>query len=95
MTSDSKIESLKKIYGGPMTPAEIEVLNDIKGFIDVAIRNGLSFALVIGTLGHDVNNLARHGFDMERATKDGFAPKVAGYSQITPDSVGEPEESIE
>jgi len=42
-----------------------------------------------------VNNLARYGFDMERATKDGFAPKVTGYSQITPDSVGEPEESIE
>jgi hypothetical protein len=95
MTSDSKIESLKKIYGGPMTPAEIVVLNDIKGFIDVAIRNGLSFAPVIGTLGHDVNNLARYGFDVERATKVGFAPKVAGYSQITPDSVGEPEESIE
>ena len=57
MISDSKIESLKKIYGGPMTPTEIEVLNDIKGFIDVAIRNGLSFALVIGTLSHDVNNL--------------------------------------
>jgi len=95
MVSQTKIESLRKFYGGPMTPAEIELLNDMKGLIDVAVRNGLSFASVIGTLSHDVNGLARYGFDMERATKDGFSPKVTGYSQISPDSVGEPEESIE
>jgi hypothetical protein len=94
MTSH-QLETLKKIYGGPMTPAEIEVLQDIKGFIDFAIRNGLSFALVIGTLGHDVNNMARYGFDLDRANADAFAPKVTGYSQITIQDVGEPEESPE
>jgi hypothetical protein len=94
MTSH-QLESLKKIYGGPMTPAEIEVLRDIKGFIDFAIRNGLSVALVIGTLGHDVNNLARNGFDLDRANADGFEPKVTGYSQITPQDVDESEESPE
>jgi len=95
MVSQTKIESLKKIYGGPMTPAEIELLNDMKGLIDVAVRNGLSFALVIGTLSHDVNGLARYGFDLDRATADCFLPKVTGYAQVTPESVGEPEESSE
>ncbi len=95
MVSQTKIESLKKFYDGPMTPAEIELLNDMKGLIDVAVRNGLSFALVIGTLSHDVNGLARYGFDLDKARADAFSPKVTGYAQVTPESVGEPEESSE
>jgi hypothetical protein len=95
MVSQPNFESLKKIYGGPMTPAEIELLNDMKGLIDVSVRNGLSFALVIGTLGHDVNGLARYGFDLDKATADGFLPKATGFAQVTPESVGEPEESSE
>ena len=95
MVSQTKIESLKKFYDGPMTPAEIELLNDMKGLIDVAVRNGLSFALVIGTLSHDVNGLARYGFDLDKARADAFSPKVPGYAEVTPESVGEPEESSE
>ena len=91
MSSPSKLESLQKIYGDPMTPAEIEVLRDIEGFINFAIRNGLSFALVIGTLSHDVNKLARYGFDLDQANADGFELKVTGYSHITPEAVGESE----
>jgi hypothetical protein len=93
MSSHAKLESLQRIYGGPMTPKEIAVLHDIEGFLDFAIRNGLSFALVIGTLNQDVNNLARYGFDLDQASANGFEPKVTGYSHITPEAVGDLEGS--
>ena len=88
--NSQQIESLRQIYSGPMTASEVDVLRDIQAFIDFAISNGLSFALVVGTLGHDVNNLARFGFDLERATADGFLPMVTGYSRMTPEDIGEP-----
>jgi hypothetical protein len=78
-----------------MTPSEIELLNDLKGFIDVAIRNGLSFGVVVGTLGHDVNGLARYGFDLDKANADSFLPKVTGSARITQESVGEPDAADE
>jgi hypothetical protein len=78
-----------------MSGAEIELLRDMQAFMDFAIRNGLSFALVVSTLGHDVNGLARHGLDLETASKEGFGPKVKGYSKIDSSAVGEPEEPVE
>ena len=78
-----------------MASAEMEVLRDMQAFIDFAIRNGLSFASVVANLGHDVNGLARYGFDLETANADHFKAKVAGYSKIDATAVGEPEEPIE
>jgi hypothetical protein len=73
----------------------MEVLRDMQAFIDFAIRNGLSFPFVVANLGHDVNGLARYGFDLETAGADQFKPKVTGYSNIDAGAVGEPEEPIE
>jgi hypothetical protein len=86
------IEALRKHWSGPMSDAEVELLRDMQAFIDFAIRNGLSFPLVVGTLGHDVNGLQRYGYDLNTAA---FLPKVTGYSQINADSVGQSEEPIE
>jgi len=36
--------------------------------------------MVVGGLGHDVNNLAQHAFDLNATKATGFHPKVAGYS---------------
>jgi predicted HD phosphohydrolase len=90
------LEALRKRFGGPMSSAEIEMLHDMQAFIDVAIRNGASFAFVMANLGHDVNAIVtRYGFDLESATADGFKPKVTGYSKVDADVVGQPEEPIE
>lgn len=88
------LDGLRQRFAGPMTSKEIELLRDMQGFIDFSIRNGLSFALVVGTLGQDVNGLARHGFDLD-AIRGDFLPKVSGYSKIDADSVGEPEEEVD
>lgn len=92
---NDRVESLRRQFGGPMTEKEIEVLRDMQGFIEFAIRNGLSFALVISNLGHDVNGLAQYGFDLQDATKACWSPRVTGYSRISSESVGEPTEPIE
>ena len=88
------IEALRKTYGGPMSEKEIQVLRDIQGFLDFSIRNGLSFALALGTLRHDVNGLACYGFSLDDA-RDDFIPKTEGYAAVHADSVGTVDESGE
>jgi len=88
-------ERMRKGFGGPMTETEVAMLRDVQAFIDFAIRNGLSFALVLSILGHDINGVAHHGMSYDEARSDGFLPKVTGYSEINADSVGEPLESLD
>jgi hypothetical protein len=96
-TTLSPVDELKKNFAGPMNPQEIEFLRDIQGLIDFAIRNGLSFSLVLTALSHDVNNLIRYyGMSIEKASADGgFTPMVTGYATADPNSVGETEEDVE
>lgn len=93
--NQQKLEELQRKFGGPASRDEIEVLEDIKAFIDFGLRNGLSFRSMMTTLGHDINGLYRYGFDLEEAKKDAFLPQSHGYSQIDEDSVGEVEEPVE
>ena len=88
------IEELRRLYGaGPMSDDELELLQDVQAFIEFGIRNGLSFAAVLGRLSHDVNGLSRYGFDLDAARRDAFQPQASGYSQIDEESVGEAEET--
>jgi hypothetical protein len=75
-----------------MSPAEVEFCRDIQGFIEFALRNGLSLPVVLTTVGHDINNLMRYGMSLEEARADVFDPKVSGYARVGSDSVGEAEE---
>lgn len=93
MGTAERVERLRKGFEGPMSEAEIELLRDFQGVIDFAIRNGLSFALVLSILSHDLNGIAQHGFSLEAAKKSGFPPKATGWSKIDSDDVGEPDES--
>ena len=95
MLTAENIEELKKRYGGPMTDAEIEFMRDIRGFVEFAMRNGLAFPLVVGTLAHDINEIARLGCSLEDARRSFFKPRVTGYSDYTPEAVGEPPEEGE
>ena len=88
----AKAEQLRKVFAGPMSPAEIQFCRDVQSFIDFAIANGLSFPLVVSTVGHDCNNLARYGMSLEQAEKDAFMPQVSGYQKMTSDDVGQAEE---
>jgi hypothetical protein len=75
-----------------MSQQEIEFLRDVQGFIDFAIRNGLSFPIVLGAIGHDVNNLAHHAFDLTSEKAHGFVPKTSGYRERMAEDFGETEE---
>lgn len=74
---------------GLLDGEQIALLRDMQAFIDFGIRNNLNFLTIIGTLGHDVNGMARYGFDLKAAERDAFLPKVSGYAKIGPEDVGQ------
>ena len=85
-------ERFPKPCSGPMTEADIAFLRDVQGFIDFAIRNGLTFAPVVTSLLHDVSEIVREGFDLEKARSRGFRPHVTEYGRLTSDDFGENED---
>lgn len=89
------VEELRKAYSGPMSEEEVEILHDIEAFIAFAIRNGLSFPMVVGTLGHDINGLARTGFDLAAMRAAGVQAKVTRYRHTTPDDFGDSDDQSE
>jgi hypothetical protein len=93
MTTAERVESLRQRFNGPMSDDEVELLRDFQGLIDFAIRNGLSFTLVLSILSHDIQGIAQGGWSLEAAKKSAFSPKAAGWSKINADDVGEPDES--
>ena len=95
MRESEQAAVLRKTFSGPMSTGEVEILQDMKTFIDFAIRNGLSFPMVVASLGHDVNGLARCGFDLVAMRSTGFTPKVTGYRNTTPDDFDESDEQSE
>lgn len=62
----------------------------MQGFIEFGIRNGLSFPIIVASVGHDFNHLSREGFDLSATSS---LPKVTGYSKITSEDVGDSEDS--
>lgn len=87
-------EETERLAAGPMTEAEIAFLGDVKGFIDDAIRNGVSFLTVLDVLTHDLSGIVFHGGSCDEARTRCFLPRVTGYSEVGPDSVGEPPEPV-
>lgn len=76
--SQSHVDVLKKLYGGPMDARQVELLRDIQAFLDFCIENGLSFQLAVGTLAHDVNGILSPDGYFDRGI---FSPKVSGYAE--------------
>jgi hypothetical protein len=81
-------EDLRKQWTGPMTEAETAFLKDVQGFIAFALRNGLTFPMVASALAHDINEVARDGFDYEKTRSRGLPLKVAGYSDVACEDFG-------
>ena len=88
-------ERLRQGFVGPLSEQEIELLRDVQGFIEFAIRNGLSFPMIVTSVGRDFNDLLREGFDLPAAKSKGFSPKVAGYSKISAEDFGGDEEPLD
>lgn len=57
-----------------MDEDEKKILEDMKGFIDFSIENGMLFEWVLATLGHDINGI------LNGELNKGFAPRSAGYA---------------
>lgn len=85
-------ERLRKPFSGPMTEEEVEFLRNAQAAIEFAIRNGLNFATIVSSLGQDLNEILRNGFDLSKVKAQGFLPKVTGYSKITEEDFAEAEE---
>lgn len=79
------VDTIGKI-GTPLSKDEIGFLEDLKGFIDYSIRNGVTLLATMAAITHDVNELARDGFDFSAAKKRGFRPKVTGFAKILEES---------
>src|SRR6266511_4198787 len=75
----AQVEALKRVYGGPMSQREIDLLRDLQAFIDFCIDNGLSFHSAMGTIAHDENGILAPGEMFDGGI---FTPKVAEYRKI-------------
>jgi hypothetical protein len=92
-----RIESLATAPAGLNAPAlsaaESQFLRDADGLLKFANRNGLSFSLVLSILMHDLSELSRYGWSLERVVKEGFVtPKVDGWAKRNSQPVGEADE---
>ncbi len=87
-------DRLREHFSGPMKEDEVEFLRDIQAAIEFAIRNGLSFATIVGAIFHDVEEIHRNLFDLNRAKARGFLPKLAGYSKFKEEDFGGEEEPL-
>lgn len=90
--SEDVAERLKKKWTGPIGLQELAFLHDLQRFIEFAIENGLSFPMVMSALGHDVNEILRHGLNLDEAMANGFRPQTTGYHDLDANSFGENEE---
>jgi hypothetical protein len=73
-----------------LNPLERAFLEDAKGLIDWATRNGVSFSVVLQVLGHDIGEIARHDFSLEKTITEGFVdPKVSGWAKRNSELIGE------
>ncbi|MCI0640986.1 MAG: hypothetical protein L0Y72_07595 [Gemmataceae bacterium] len=85
----SRISALKKrrtSQSGLLSQEESEFLEDLKGFIDYGIRNGVTFLSIMGGIAHDVSELKLDLFDFKAAKKRGWRPMVSGYGKIVSES---------
>ena len=89
MAARIPIEQVRKQFYSPMSEEQIRLLRDVQAFIDEAIESGLSFPTAVGVISHDMNNIARFGFNLEEARQACFRPQVSGYADPAENVVGE------
>ena len=80
----------------PLSGVERTFLEDAEGLIDWVTRNGVSFSVLLGILGHDVGELAVDDFQLEKTLGPGrgVLPKVTGWARQNSEPVGEADEQM-
>ena len=73
-------ERLKAQFAGPLSSEERRWVEDLRSMLDVVLDNDLSIGLVWDTFGHDYEEIARAGFDLNKALASGFWPKSRNFS---------------
>ena len=56
-----------------LTPEQVEVVEDMKAFLEFALNNNVSYWQIIGTLNHDTRGLINE--------EPAFLPRTSGYSK--------------
>jgi hypothetical protein len=81
---------------GTLSPSERSFVADADGFVDFALRNGLTFTTVASVLAHDLSEIAAHKFNLDSAIAESCVlPKVTGWAERNKESAGEAEEPLE
>lgn len=75
------LEQLKTQFAGPLSGEERRCLEDLRALLDFVLDNDLSIRLVWDTFGHDYEEIARAGFDLNKALSSGFWPKTRHFSR--------------
>lgn len=78
---DDEAERLKTQFAGPLSGEERRWVEDLRSTIDFVLDNNLSIRLVWDTFGHDYEEIARAGFDLNKALASGFWPKCRNFSR--------------
>lgn len=78
-----------------MSALELAFISDLDGFMDFALRNGLTFFTVLSVLLHDLTEIAANEFQLQKATAQGFRPKVDGWAKRNAEPVGESDEVLD
>jgi hypothetical protein len=75
-----ELERLKMQYARPLSGEERRCLEDLQALLSFVLENNLSIQLVWDTFGHDYEEIARAGFDLNKALASGFWPKTRHFS---------------
>lgn len=67
-------------------------VEDLEGLVDFAVRNGLGFRAVLSVLFHDVGELSRNEWSIEKALATFFTPKATGWARKNVEPIGEPDD---
>jgi hypothetical protein len=77
---DEDIERLKAQFAGPLSGEERRWLEDLRSMLDFVMDHDLNIQLVWTTFGHDYEEIARAGFDLNKALASGFWPRTRNFS---------------
>jgi hypothetical protein len=75
-----------------LSDPERAFVEDLDGLVDFAVRNGLGFRAVLSGLYHDVGEIARNEWSIERALATFFTPKATGWARRNAEPIGEPDD---
>jgi hypothetical protein len=74
------VERLKTQFPGPLSGEQRRCLEDLRSLLNFVLDNDLNIQLVWDTFGHDYEEIARAGFDLNKALASGFWPRTRNFS---------------